>query len=168
MAEKEDWPPLLRPGEHVLCLEELFILCVQFFALSKERNSIFAGFGKIVQELDRLDIPADLIIDGSFLTEEIDPDDIDFAVVVSQEYFDSCYGESLTYLQWIRDDRTIKSTHRCDCNLCVEFKADHPLYFDGIQNRAFWVDFFAKSIIYKRDRGVVVMSPEQYGTPWMR
>ena len=123
MAEKEDWPPPLRPGEHVLCLEELFILCVQFFALSKERNSIFAGFGKIVQELDRLDIPADLIIDGSFLTEEIDPDDIDFAVVVSQEYFDSCYGESLTYLQWIRDDRTIKSTHRCDCNLCVEFKA---------------------------------------------
>ena|ERR1700722_18741268 len=22
MAEKEDWPPLLTPGEHVLCLEE--------------------------------------------------------------------------------------------------------------------------------------------------
>jgi hypothetical protein len=167
MAEKEDWPPLLTPGEHVLCLEELFILCVEYFHLSKERRVIFAGFRKIVRELDRMEIPADLVVDGSFLTEEIDPDDIDFAVVISQEYFDSCDGERLVYLEWIRDDRTIKDTHRCDCHLCIEFKADHPQYFDGIQNRSFWIGLFSKSIIYKRDRGVVIMPPEQHGTPWM-
>lgn len=83
MAEKEDWSPLLKPGEHILCLEELCVLCVEFFHLSKERSAIFAGFKKILRELDRMEIPADLVIDGSFLTEEIDPDDIDFAVIVT-------------------------------------------------------------------------------------
>ncbi len=107
-------------------------------------------------------IPAEVVVDGSFLTEEIDPDDIDFAVIVSQTYFDSCEGESLAFLEWIRDDPTIKVTHRSDCNLCVEFSKDHPIYFEGIQDRAFWVTLFSKSIIYKRDRGVVLMSPEQF------
>lgn len=164
MAEKEDWPPLFPPGEHVLCVEELFIHCVEFFPLSKERAPIFAGFMRILQGLDRLEIPAEIMVDGSFLTEEIDPDDVDFAVLVSQEFFDSCSGESLAYLEWIRDDRTIKATHRSDCGLCVESSKDHPQYFDGIQNRAFWARFYSKSIIYKRDRGIVLMSREQYGT----
>ena len=167
MAEKEDWPPLLKPGEHVLCLEHLFVLCVELFHLSKERRPIFTGFKRILRELDRMEIPADLVINGSFLTEEIDPDDIDFAVIVAAEYFESLQGERLAYLEWIRDDKTIKATHRCDCNLCVEFPVGHPMYWDGIQNRAYWVGLFSKSIIYKRDRGVVIMSPEQYGTPWM-
>jgi hypothetical protein len=132
MAEKEDWPPLFGPGEHVLCLEQLFILGVEFFPLSKERKIIFSGFRKIVGELDRLEIPAVLIVDGSFLTEEIDPDDIDFVVVLAPDYFDACEGERLAYLEWIRDDKTIKATHRCDCNLCIEFESGHPIYFDGI------------------------------------
>jgi hypothetical protein len=61
MAEKEDWPPLLKPGEHVLCLEELHVLCVEFFRYSKERGPIFDGFRKVVRELDRMEIPADLV-----------------------------------------------------------------------------------------------------------
>jgi len=168
MAEKEDWPPLLEPGQHILCVEQLRILCVELFPLSKERGIIFRGFKRILHDLDRLEVPADLIVNGSFLTTEIEPDDIDFAVVVAPEYYESIDGERLKLLEWIRDDKTIKQTHRCDCSLCVEFPVGHPMYFDGIQNRAYWVGLFSKSIIYKRDRGIVVMSPEQYGTPWMR
>lgn len=127
---------------------------------------ILAGFRKILRDLERLEIPADLIVDGSFLTEEIEPDDIDFVVVVSPEYFDSLDGEPLAYLEWIRDDKTIKLSHRCDCYLLVEFGTDHPVYFPGIEDRTAWIDRYSKSIIYKRDRGVITMSPEQYRMLW--
>jgi hypothetical protein len=86
MADKEDWPPLLGVGEHALDLEDLKSLCVDAFPLSTTRAIIFEKFAEIVRDLRRCSIPAQLVIDGSFLTLEIDPDDIDFALVVSHEF----------------------------------------------------------------------------------
>jgi hypothetical protein len=115
------------------------------------------GFRRIVTDLKQLCIPCDIVADGSFLTQEINPDDIDFAVVVTPEFFESCSPDQLKYLEWIRDDLSIKQTHLSDCYLCVEYPKSHPEYFDGIQNRDFWIGLYSKSIIYKRDRGVAVL-----------
>jgi hypothetical protein len=115
------------------------------------------GFQQIVDDLERLQIQADIVVDGSFLTQEIDPDDIDFAVVVSPSFYESCSPEQLKYLEWIRDEFSIKATHLCDCYLCVEYPKDHPEYFGGIQNREFWVNLYAKSVVYKQIRGVAIL-----------
>src|SRR5438132_1423214 len=96
------------------------------------------GFRRIVDDLVRLRIPCDIVVDGSFLTEEIDPDDIDFAVVVTPEFYESCSPDQLKYLEWIRDDFSTKQSHLCDCYLCIEYPTSSPEYFDGIQNRAYW------------------------------
>lgn len=154
---KTDLPPLLTPGEHSLDIEELRSLCVQNFPLSVTRSEIMHGFDRIIADLVNLHIPCDLVVDGSFLTQEIDPDDIDFVVVVTPEFFETCTPKQLHYLEWIRDDSKIKETHLCDCYLCVEYPKSHPEYFDGIQNREYWVALYAKSIIYKRDRGVAIL-----------
>ena len=66
------------------------------------------GFEQIIDALTGLKIPCDIVTDGSFLTEEIDPDDIDFAVVVTPEFYESCGGKQLKCLEWIRDDFGIK------------------------------------------------------------
>jgi predicted nucleotidyltransferase len=152
-----DCPPLLAPGEHELTVHELQVLCVNNFALSKTRSEIMQGFQRIVDDLERLKIRADIVVDGSFLTQEIDPDDIDFAVVISPEFYEGCSSEQLKYLEWIRDEFSIKTTHLCDCYLCVEYPKDHPEYFDGIQNRGFWVNLYAESVIYKQKRGVAIV-----------
>lgn len=123
------------------------------------------GFQRIVGDLRRLQIRADIVVDGSFVTQEIDPDDIDFAVVVSPEFYESCSPEQLTYLEWIRDEFSIKTTHLCDCYLCVEYPKDHAEYFDGIQNREFWVNLYAESVIYKRKRGVAIVRVSGDGEP---
>lgn len=153
-----DCPPLLAPGEHRLSIEEIHGLCVQNFPLSKTRSPIMQGFRRIVSDLERLQITADLVVDGSFLTEEIDPDDIDFAVVVSPGFYEQCSGEQLTFLHWIRDDFSIVNTHLCECYLCVEYPPNHPEYFDGIQNRSYWVTLWARSVVYKRVRGIAIVS----------
>ena len=154
---KEDLPPLLPDGEHLLTLEVLRQKCVHAFPLSETRAEIMRGLERIYAEIIRLQIPCDLVLDGSFLTEEINPDDIDFAVAVGHDFYESCSEEQRKYLDWIRDDFEIKNTHLCECYLSVEFPPSHPEYFDGIQNRAYWVRLYARSIIYKRVRGVAVI-----------
>jgi hypothetical protein len=158
MADKEDWPPIFSPGEHPLTFEALRSWCVDGFPLSKTRLQIFEGFSRIFHNLRRLSVPAELVVDGSFLTEEIDPEDIDFAVVVSEQYYESLddASEQKKLLSWI-DGKTVKTSHLCDCYLCVEFSRENPLWFEGIQDRAFWVNLYSKSIIYKRVRGVAIV-----------
>jgi hypothetical protein len=152
-----DCPPLLAPGEHKFTVHELHVLCVENFSLSKTRSEIMQGFRQIVDDLEGLQVRADIVVDGSFLTQEIDPDDIDFAVVISPEFYEACSPVQLQYLEWIRDEFSIKKTHLCDCYLCIEYPNDHAEYFDGIQNREFWVNLYAESVIYKRKRGVAIV-----------
>ena len=80
---KEDFPPLLQSGEHPFAVEALRSICVDDFPLSKTRKEIMGGFERIYADLIRLKIPCDIVFDGSFLTKEIDPDDVDFTVVVT-------------------------------------------------------------------------------------
>lgn len=122
-----------------------------------------AGFKNIYRRAQNLDIEGDLVIDGSFLTEEIDPDDIDFALVVSPEFYDNCNAEQRKFLEWIRDDFSIAKQYLCDSYLCVEWQQGHEQYFDGLQNRKYWVDWYSKSKVFKRDRGVVIVSLKNEG-----
>ena len=115
------------------------------------------GFRKIVVMLEEKGISCELLVDGSYLTEEIEPDDIDFAVVVTPEFYDHCTSEQRALLDWIGDNKDIPATHLCDCYLCVNYIEGDPMWFEGICDRAWWVDFYSKSVVFKRDRGVAVV-----------
>jgi hypothetical protein len=58
----------------------------------------------------------------------------------------------------VRDDFSIKSKFYCEIYLCIEYPEGHPERFEGIQTRDFWVKLFSESVIYKRNRGVAVIS----------
>ena len=152
-----DRPPLLDPGEHDLTIREFEQMCVRDFPLSQTRKGIMEGFMKILHEINRLGVPCQLIVDGSFLTIEIDPDDVDFTLVVSPEFYDGCTLEQRKFLDWIGDDKTIKESHQCDPYLCVDYKPEHEEYFDGICDKKWWIQFYSESVIYKIKRGVAVL-----------
>jgi len=133
-------------------------MCVAAFPLSTTRRQIFYGFLKIVDMLKQQAIPCEVLVDGSYLTDEIEPEDIDAAVVVTPEFYAQCKGEPRKLLDWIRDDKTIKQTHLTDCYLCVDYKQGHPEWFDGINDRAWWIALYAKSVVFKRVRGVAVVT----------
>ena len=79
--------------------------------MSTTRGPIMNGFLRVVHDLTALRVVCDLLVDGSFLTEEIDPEDIDFAVCVTPEFYESCSDPQRRFLEWIRDDFTIRDTH---------------------------------------------------------
>jgi len=137
-----------------MTFESLMGVGVSSFPLSTSRPEIIRGFRRMVDDLCSLEIPCTLIVDGSFLTVEIDPLDIDFAVCVQPQFYEECTSEQLSYLNWIRDSKEMRASHLCDCYLCVEYPEDHPDWFDGIQNKAFWAKLFSVSTVHKRVRGV--------------
>jgi hypothetical protein len=152
-----DCPPLLEPGEHILTIEELRVLCVARFPLSTTRWAIMDGFRKIVALLAAQRIDCEILVDGSYITEEIQPDDLDFAVVVSRQFYDASTPSQRKLLDWIGDDFTISATHLCDCQLCVNYQRSDPEWFEGLCDREWWLNFFSKSVAYKRDRGIAVL-----------
>lgn len=115
------------------------------------------GFRQIVAMLEKERISCELIVDGSFLTEEIQPDDIDFAVVVTPDSYDHCTKQQRELLDWIGDSKEIAKTHLCDCYLCVNYKEGDAEWFEGFCDRAWWLNLYAKSVIYKRDRGIAIV-----------
>jgi hypothetical protein len=149
---------LLQPGEHVRSIDEIREMCVVGFPLSTTRRVIMDGLLKIVEMLKAEQIPCELVVDGSFLTEEIEPDDVDFAVVVTPEFYESCTSSQRKLLDWIGDDKTIKDTHFSDCYLCVNYSEGHPLWCPGICDRPWWLNLYSKSVVVKRERGVVVVN----------
>jgi hypothetical protein len=152
-----DCPPLLEPGEHALTIDELRELCVARFPLSTTRWAIMDGFRKIVALLAAQRIDCEILVDGSYITEEIQPDDIDFAVVVSRQFYDASTPSQRKLLDWIGDDFTISATYLCDCQLCVNYQRIDPEWFEGLCDREWWLNFFSKSVVYKRDRGIAVL-----------
>jgi hypothetical protein len=152
-----DCPPLLEPGEHVLTIEDLRALCVAKFPLSTTRWAIMDGFRKIVAMLTTEQIDCEILVDGSYITHEIQPDDIDFAVVVSPQFYDEGNPAQRKLLDWIGDDKTISATYLCDCYLCVDYQEGEVGWFEGINDRTWWLNLFSKSVVFKRDRGIAVV-----------
>jgi hypothetical protein len=139
-------------------LEELQEIAVTPFARSKTRAGIMGRFASLAAEFARLRIEGELIVDDSFVTEEIDPQDIDFTLCVASSFYDSCSVEQRHILDWVSDDKTIKQTHLCDCYLCVEFDRTHEQFFDGILTREWWETLYATSKVFKRKRGLILIS----------
>ena len=82
-----DFPGLLPLGVHDVTIEQLRSRCVTNFPVSVNRPRIFEGFLKIVRRLLDQEVAGNLVVDGRFLTEEIEPKDIDFALCVSPELY---------------------------------------------------------------------------------
>jgi hypothetical protein len=84
---KYDHAPLLAPGRHYLSLVDVEALCVHQFTgeTRGRRETLFHGLEELIQRLLVANIRCDVFIDGSFLTEKPEPDDVD--VIVSTEIY---------------------------------------------------------------------------------
>jgi hypothetical protein len=79
---EDEYPPLLQPGLHEMTMADLKVLAVDAFPLSSKRLGHWDNFVKIVDRLKKLKVPCKIWVDGSFLTEKIEPNDVDFVVNV--------------------------------------------------------------------------------------
>lgn len=88
--EKPDFPPLLAGGIHRFNLSDLELLTVDKFAESTRRKPLFESFKVYLGLLEGTGLSAEIWVDGSFMSEKPEPDDIDLVVL-----FDATNARSL-------------------------------------------------------------------------
>ena len=161
MAGKPEFPPLLPEGFHPKTLHELETLCVDGFKFSATRPQVMAGLRLMVHRLESEGIPCDLWVDGSFLTEKIDPEDVDIALRISESSLVGAAPSQSALLDWFssRDDTSVAQTKRdysCDCFMFCEVPIGHQ-WHPGFDIRQYWINEFGKS---RRNelKGIVVLS----------
>lgn len=84
-ATKEEFPPLLPAGFHQIDPVGRHRLCVDRFPASVTRPRIMKNIEAIVAQINQHGIQGDIWVDGSFLTEKLNPDDADVALVISAD-----------------------------------------------------------------------------------
>ena len=139
-----EWPPLLRPGLHSMSLKEIKRLCVQKFPRSTRRLWLMDGLETLATELHEKLITGEMWINGSFMTEKQEPDDIDIILVVDSKFIDTSTPEQRAVVQWF-DVQDLEPEYYCHTFVHVEYPQSHELYWECVWERAGWVAQFGYS-----------------------
>ena len=107
------------------------------FPLSKTRSDIMAGLSDVVQQLRDKAIQGEVWVDGSFVTEKIDPEDVDVVLRVWSDFVENCTSAQQQVLDWVVGN--LKDSHHCDSYLLTEYPDNHPLYWYGHFEYAYWM-----------------------------
>ena len=164
-SEKTEFTPLLPSGFHSVTVEGLKALCVEGFPASTHRSDIFDKLHSVIQRLNEYEIPGELWVDGSFLTEKMDPGDVDLLLVLGSEFVETrATPDQKETLKWSSSSE-LKGSHSCDAYLHIEYPKEHPLYNDGQWMRAYWIRQYG----FSRDTdmkgiAVITLGTQAYGT----
>lgn len=154
-ADKPEFPPLLKPGLHRVQTLDLRRLCVEAFPRSGTRPIIMQGLQRLIAILESRRITGELWVDGSFLTEKIDPEDVDIVLRIESEFVDRASTKQHATLEWFaRAD--LKPDFLCDSYALVEFPTTDPRHAIGQHWRTYWFDLFGTSR-RKEPKGIAVL-----------
>ena len=113
------------------------------------------GLRGIVDKLIAAGISGDLWVDGSFLTEKLEPGDTDVALEVSEAFFMAATTKQRGILSWLGNPST-KSTYMCHAFSFCDVPAGHAFH-PGFDIRGYWLDEFG-SDRGNNPKGIVVLA----------
>jgi hypothetical protein len=142
---KTDFPPLLAPGLHFMSVAALRALCVSPFTLSSTRAAIIVGLETVLTTLSNGRIVGDLWIDGSFVTEKVDPADVDIVLVLDYFGMNSPTSAQLQILRWFATNPDLRARYFCDSYVFMEYPREHSLFAVGQRHRDYWAGWSGKN-----------------------
>ncbi|HEY1602478.1 MAG TPA: hypothetical protein VGG64_22940 [Pirellulales bacterium] len=136
-SNKDEFPPLLPDGFHVMTASELRALAVdeKRFPGSSSRAALMGRLEHIIAVLREKRIDGELWIDGSFLTEKIDPDDIDISLRIQAAAYDNGSPDQVQTIDWMTG---LWQTDSIDGYLHLEWPIGHPNHSVGLGNFEYW------------------------------
>jgi hypothetical protein len=157
-----DFPPLLSLGFHKLTMEAVEQVCVTPFPLSTSRPIIFNRFVTFVRRLEVAKVAGELWLDGSFLTEKINPKDVDVVLRVDGSIYNAGTPEQREAIDWVIANQ--KLTLMCDSYVLFEYPPGDPLHDEG----SWWYSYWHRQWGFSREddpKGIAVLSLGVGGTP---
>ncbi len=140
--DKLEFPPLLSPGRHPMALAALNQLCVSNFPLSQRRAPLMNVVKDVLLSLSIEMIPAEVWIDGSFLTQKIEPDDVDLVVLLEAKNIPPDTNDSAWHVLERIGRKGFVTPLKCDSYLHFDFPEGHPKYLENEVKRAYWIRQF--------------------------
>lgn len=144
-VHKPEFPPLLPHGFHQYSLETLRALCVDQFNGSLTRVAIMDGLERVIARLNSTGLKMDVWVNGSFLTQKLNPDDVDFAARIEEAEWRAADANQKSAVRWL-NVTDLKPDHRCDAYAFVEFDQNSVAVSGGWEwDRAYWLRQFGFS-----------------------
>lgn len=150
-----EFPPLLPVGFHPTTVAGLRSQCVTPFTLSTTRPLIMSGLEIVHSELVDATVQGELWVDGSFLTEGIDPRDVDLVLKADGDFYDNAAPAQRSRMDWFGSN--LRATHFCHSFLLLEYPEGHSFYSVGEWMRAYWIRQFGFSRA-GRHKGISVVT----------
>ncbi len=144
-------------------VEELERLCVDGFEGSATRRDIMAGLVAIYERARQVGLPGSIWVDGSFLTEKSDPNDVDVVFWFPQVYYEDGTEQQQEYIRWLTsNEEDPKASFRCDTYAEPIVREDEPEYDLHVSTMEYWRDavlgFAANS---GKPKGIAVLSLDE-------
>jgi hypothetical protein len=135
--------PLYPGGLHTVSLKEIKRRCVTDFPLSKTRGRLFEGMKVLFGRVGAQDEEIEAWLDGSFLTNKIDPNDIDIVLVFNADRYD----DSIEYRETLDWAITQEATqeHFCHCFAMPRYPEGHKHWVLHQAEMASWRKLFGHS-----------------------
>ena len=140
-SEKPEFRPLLEPGLHVMSLDDLENLTVNNFPLSTVRSKYMNNLRTLLTQLSNVDVIGEVWVNGSFLTEKIDPEDVDVLLRCPAAEHDNGARTKRSAIDW----SVARERHEdlsCDAYLLPEYPVGDPLQATSDQIREYWQYWF--------------------------
>lgn len=153
MSGGEEFPPLLAAGFWKMSASELHALVVNKFPGSTRRPALWSDFSFALDELKRLYIPCVVWVDGSFLTEKIEPKDVDFVIEVELEFLDTCNAEQAALLERF-SDRALRTRPVLHSFVMPSAPPGHSFHQDALRLHAQWKKDFGHSYVKREQKGI--------------
>lgn len=112
-------------------------MCVDAFPLSTSRGEIMNGLEGIVGKLNEVLVEGELWLDGSYLTEKINPADVDVVLRIRGEFYDEATPTQQAVIKLVGDN--LKTPLMCDSYVFMEWEEAHPLHEWGRKLHAYWL-----------------------------
>lgn len=151
---KPEFPPLWQAGFHALTVDLVRAQCVDAFASSETRARLLESFETVLAHLEGAGLIGTVWLDGSFVTEKINPADIDFLFVVHAAVYDHATPEQRAVIDGLTDGCSWMPAD-CDTNVVL---IDPPEHSNSPDLLGWWerrLGYSSDSLVPK---GIVVIS----------
>lgn len=137
---------LLPVGVHDCGEGEFRALLVDGFPNSATRGIIAAGFARLRTDASDFDIAGVHWIDGSYVTDKTNPDDIDVVTFVDVDLLDSLEGSPAEgfIVQALAGGAATPAIYRSDSYVVAIAPAHHPDHDAFLKARDYWRKWFGQ------------------------
>ena len=140
-ASKPEFAPLLPPGRHIVTMDRLTRQCVGRFGTSASRPRLMTALSVFVVGLEELVGTCDVWVDGSFMTEKQEPEDIDLSVMVEGAVFDQLAADLQNELLSLASDQPLRPD--LHTFVVVTRPRDHPGHHLAEDLRAYFAQLWS-------------------------